>query len=178
MMTLIRKTSLAFIGALMFFASVSAPASAHRVGIPLTTLEWHEPSGRWHLVHRLSSHDFAGQIPEIGDAGLDTREAQEGMARFILSHFQIRGTKDTVRFSYLGAEEDADSFWIYFELASTDQDIVIDNRLVLEDAENDPRRHALVNISAGEGVTSLLFTPADAPKQVRLERPSATATSP
>ena len=167
---LTRKTSLCLC-ALMLLFGINTPAQAHRVGIPLTTLEWHEPSESWHLIHKLSSHDFDEVIPEIGDAGLDTREAQEGMARFILSHFNIRGTEDDIRFSYLGAEEDADSFWVYFQLISPDQDIIIENTLVLDQINGDDRRHALVNITAGDAVSTLLFTRDDAAKQTRLERP-------
>lgn len=169
---LMKKSRTLVLVVLMLLLGIGSTAEAHRVGIPLTTLEWHEPSASWHLIHKLSSHDFAASIPEIGDGGLDTREAQEAMARFILSHFQIRGAEDAINFSYLGAEEDADSFWIYFKLTSPDQDILIENGLVLEQADGDTRRHALVNISIGDEVTTLLFAEDDAPKQARLERPS------
>lgn len=165
-----RRRFLTGLAAIVVAGLFSPAASAHRVGIPLTTLEWDVPSQRWHLVHRLSVHDFAPVIDGVDTGALDTAEGQTLIGRYVLDHFTLAGRSEAIEMSYLGAEEDADSFYVYFQLASPDQVIEIENRLV-EAGGGDERRHALVNLTSGKEVSTLLFTLRDGPKLLDLVRP-------
>ncbi len=155
----------------IFTASlISPPAFAHRVGIPVTTFEWHEADKVWHVTHRLSVHDFA---PFIDGLEWDTAETVEGqtlLGRYVLEHFLIAGQSDPLQVSFLGAEEDGDSFYVYFQIATADQMIAIENTLGFV-GERDERRHALVNLNNGKHTSTLLFTAADGAKLLDLSRP-------
>lgn len=163
-----------FISFLMVMAGLvfaSPSAHAHRVGIPVTTLEWHAPSNMWHMVHRLSVHDFAEAIDGLDTDGLETPEAQALIGRYVIDHFVMVGQTDALEISYLGAEEDADSFFVYFQLSSPDQMIEIKNELAVPGARDD-RRHAMVNIANGKDTATLLFTADDGVKVLALKRPA------
>lgn len=152
-----------------FFLSPSA--SAHRVGIPVTTLEWHEPSGVWHVIHRLSVHDFAEAIEGLEADKIESAEAQTLLGRYVIDHFVMVGRSHALEISYLGAEEDADSFYVYFQVSSPDQTIEIKNDLAVPGV-SDERRHALVNIANGKKTSTLLFAADDAIKTLSLQRPT------
>jgi|GEM_PF-6330488 len=157
---------------------LAAPlAHAHRIGIPVTTVEWHAPSGLWHVTHRLSVHDFAEAIDGLEADRLETAEAQTLLGRFVIDHFIMAGQSDAIEISYLGAEEDADSFYVYFQVSSPDQTIEIKNELAGPGAR-DERRHALVNLANGKQTTTLLFTSNDDIKTLDLTRPVAPQVVP
>ena len=146
------------------------PAFAHRVGIPVTTFEWHAPDKVWHVVHRLSVHDFGPAIEGLALDDPETVEGQTLIGRYVLERFLIAGQSDALQLSYLGAEEDADSFYVYFQIATPDQTIAIENGLGLV-GDRDERRHALVNMNNGKETSTLLFTAQSGPKLLDLSRP-------
>ena len=147
-------------------------ASAHRLGIPVTTFEWHEPDQVWHVIHRLSSHDFAPEIDGLNVSALEDPEEQALLGRFVIEHFSMSGQTDAIEISYLGAEEETDSFYVYFQVSTPDQTIAIQNNLSLT-GESDDRRHALVNVTNGKSTSTLLFTAEDSVKLLELARPEA-----
>lgn len=168
---MMRYVRLGLVSALWLVAGL-LPASAHRVGIPVTTLEWHEPSGSWHLIHKVSAHDLE---PALGVEGLareeiyETRDGQARIARYVLENFTLKGHRAAVEFSYIGAENDADQVWIYFELRSPDQLLSIRNTLL--HGRQTEGAHALVNVHNRGGVETLLFASLDGEREVSLERP-------
>lgn len=169
-MKTIRHTALGVLLMAMTALLVAPLAYAHRVGIPVTTVEWNAPSGLWDVTHRLSVHDFAEAIDGLDTDKLDTAEAQTLLGRFVIDHFIMAGQNDTLEISYLGAEEDADSFYVYFQVSSPDQTIEIKNELAGPGAR-DERRHALVNLTNGKQTSTLLFTSNGDIKTLVLTRP-------
>lgn len=163
---MIRLAFLAALGALLW----SPAALAHRVGIPVTTIEWHAPSKAWHVVHRLSAHDFAQALKGLDLGHLESLEEQAAIGRYVIAHFQIVGETADIEVSYLGAEEEADSFYVYFQMTMPDQSVEIKNELASV-GDSDDRRHALVNIANGKGTSTLLFTAEDPVKALTLARP-------
>lgn len=159
--------SLVCIAANLYFLPA---ASAHRVGIPVTTFEWHAPDEVWHVVHRLSVHDFGPAIEGLELDKAETAEGQTLIGRYVLERFLIAGQTDALEISYLGAEEDADSFYVYFQISSPDQTVAIENGLGLV-GDRDERRHALVNMTRGKETSTLLFTAQSGTEELELVRP-------
>ena len=91
-------------------------ASAHRIGIPVTTIEWNAQTEVWEVVHRVSAHDLEKYFS--GRADLNTLyDAPEGIAMlgaYSASAFDVAGTQ--IELSYIGAELDRDQVWIYCEM--------------------------------------------------------------
>ncbi len=169
-----KKSKLGGLAALVATASLlllPLTAAAHRVGIPITTLEWHGPGEVWHVVHQLSVHDFSPLVDGLDDGRISEPDVQAAFGRYVIEHFSISGQTETIEMSYLGAEEDADSFFVYFILSTPDQSIRIDNKLAFA-GDADERRHALVNIEAGEDISTLIFTAKGDVKTVTLNRPA------
>lgn len=161
------------LGAWLTVLLLSPLALAHRVGIPVTTLEWHLPSQTWHLTHKLSSHDFAPVLKDIDLDRLQTTEQQVAIGRFVIENFSLTGKNSSIEISYLGAEEEGDSFYVYFLVESDDQVIEIKNYLAVI-GDSDDRRHALVNIARGKDIESLMFTPEAPLKTISLTRSKAS----
>lgn len=167
-----RRLIWSLLAALLILPFSTPPAAAHRVGIPVTTLEWHAPDKVWHVIHRLSAHDFAPAIDLLENSDLETPEQQATIGRFVIDNFIMVGQTDTIEMSYLGAEEDAGSFFVYFLVSSPDQAVEIRNRLAAIGGSDD-RRHALVNIINGKDTSTLFFTAENNSKMLNLQRPSA-----
>ena len=89
---------------------------------------------------------------------------------YIIKHFTLIGETDEIEISFLGAEEDADSFYVYFQLVSKDQTLQIRN-LLLDAGGSDDRRHALLNMSNGKSTKTLFFTSSQTVKSLQLSRP-------
>ena len=154
-----RLACLAICGLLL----VAAPAHAHRVGVPVTTIAQNPVSKTWEVTHRLSAHDFEPQFQgQISPSRLyDTPEGIALIGEYAAGHFKIGGLSKA---TYIGAELDGEFVYIYFEFTPKSDAILIDNDLLFETRNST----ALVNIETGAGVKSLMFTIADGAKPVSL----------
>ena len=160
----IRSALIAVLAGVLF----AVPAYAHRIGIPVTTIDYNQASDKWEVVHRLSAHDFDKLMAsKISPAKLYA--SQEGLAQIEdYTETAFRLTGEGAELVFIGAELDRDMVWIYYELESASEAIEIDSNLLMGTGRTS---HALVNISGRDGVTSLIFTPTDGPKRVQLTRP-------
>jgi len=146
-------------------ALTAGPASAHRVGIPVTTLEWNARTSVWEITHRLPAHDmelaFGGPVDlaQISDADLSAI-----VNEYVLTHFTLLGL---MHLTYVGAEADNDYIWAYYELRGPDQRVILRNRL-LSGVEG--TAGGLVNVEAGDTVQSLVYGDGDIWKGVSLNR--------
>jgi len=133
-------------------ALIASPAMAHRLGVPVTTIEWNSRSSVWEISHRLSAHDFEeAQSPGFDLGALSEIDLQQEVFLYIQSNFQILGL---MRLNYIGAEMSGDHVWAYYELFGFDQPVLIRNQLLLD---TDATSSALVNIKAGGELISLNF---------------------
>ena len=155
--------------ALAIWAGVflGAPAHAHRVGIPVTTIEWNDRSERWEIIHRLSAHDLEDAFGPGTDLGaLDQQELNEVISAYVESKFFILGI---MTLTYVGAEIDRDAVWAYYELSGLDQTVVVSNHL-LQEAE--ATSVSLINVETARGRRSLTFDADSGWSGLALERPN------
>ncbi len=159
------------LGAVVFIACAWAPsASAHRVGIPVTTIEWNAHADAWDIIHRLSAHDFSDDVDGLENADFKKPETQIILGEYIIEHFTMVGEAEGIEISFLGAEEEADSFYVYFQLVTEDQTVQIRNQL-LAAGRGDDRRHALLNLNNGKATKTLFFTGNNTDQSLELVRP-------
>ncbi len=161
--------SRALLLACLLVLGAALPAFAHRIGIPVTTIEYNAASRTWEIMHRMSVHDFDKAME---DAAHSSRlyTSKEGLAEihaYVSGHFNITGKGADMRF--IGAELDRDMVWVYFELSGQASIVEIDDDLLMGTGQK--TSHALVNIAGKDGVTSLIFQKNDRPKRVRLIKP-------
>ena len=150
------------------FCSVGLSASAHRVGLPVTTIEWNPRSQMWEITHRIDAHDFNPMMYETTRPSTlyTTPQGQAAIGNYVRNHFSISGDLMT---EYIGAEMEGDFVWIYTEMQAADQTIEIRDSLLMDKSED---ATALVNVKDKAGVTSLVFTAGEHSKAVELKRPS------
>lgn len=159
------KTRAIFLG-LFAGALLSVPAHAHRVGIPVTTIEWNERSETWEIIHRLSAHDVEDLLGKSAILGeLDQSELNSQIGGYIQSKFQLLGI---MSLNYVGAEIDRDTIWAYYELTGMDQTVVVRNQ-ILQEAE--ATSVSLVNIETADRRSSLTFGSDSGWQGMQLTRP-------
>ena len=142
-------------------------ADAHRVGIPVTTIEWNDRSQVWEIIHRLSAHDMEDAFGPGTDLGaLGQSELNTEISSYVDSKFQILGI---MSLEFVGAEIDRDIAWAYYELSGLDQTVVVRNQL-LQDAE--ATSVSLINVESANGRRSLSFDKESGWQGLKLERPS------
>ncbi len=148
---------------------VAAPASAHRVGIPLTRIDWNARVGVWEVVHRVSAHDLDAALDKNIDAArLYTSEAGQALiGNYAARAFRVQGKE--VSLVYVGAELDADQVYIYFEMRAASETVQIDSDLLLGEGETD---FAHVNVNDAAGTASYIFDSESGAKPVSLRRPN------
>lgn len=128
------------------------PAYAHRKGIPVTTIEWNDRSNAWELTHRLSAHDLEDALGlGLGFEDLEPAKLSVLLRDYVEEHFYLVGV---VSLSYLGAEEEGDDIWVYYQLTGFDQPVAINNRLLLD---TDATSTALMNVTSGNETKSYTF---------------------
>ena len=166
-MTTMTKYAVQFF-ALCLMALVVIPAAhAHRVGIPLTTIEWNTRSDTWEITHRLDMHDFDPVLTEDFSPSR-LYETAGGLAHidtYVRRHFAITGETEL---TYIGAEQDGDFVWVYYEMQAIDQTLLIRNDLLMGEGAT---TSALVNIAGAEGLASLVFEEGDSAKPAQIQRP-------
>ena len=84
-----RKNKSLLIGLLLggFFAM---PAVAHRVGMPVSSIEWNDRSTKWEITHRLSAHDLEKALgPDVNLASLSDEEYQKIVGEYVQSKFFV-----------------------------------------------------------------------------------------
>ncbi len=157
------KKTKAFAAAIAL-AALASPAAAHRLGVPVTTIEYNDRTELWEVVHRISAHDLEAVMVDLVplDGLYDTRDGVLAIGRYVDAHFTIFGPEGEAALTYLGAELDRDMVFVYFEAADLTPRRV-DSDLLLVD---DPRAHALVNIATPNGLETLVFVAADGPKAI------------
>jgi hypothetical protein len=147
---------------------LASPASAHRVGVPVTTIVWSEQSQTWDIMHRLSVHDvdqhFSGSVS--GDDLYATPEGQATLGDYVSNAFQIKGHDLDLKF--VGTEVDADQLWVYFELKAPPQTVEIESNILFGDGATS---FTVVNVKGSGGTQSLMFRPHDHPKSAQLVPP-------
>ena len=147
-------------------ALIAAPAMAHRLGVPVTSIEWNSRSSVWEITHRMSAHDFeAAQAPGFDLGSLSDADLQQKVSTYIQSNFQILGL---MGLNYIGAETAGDHVWAYYELSGFDQPVLIRNQLLLD---TDATSSSLVNIQTGGELRSLNFNAESDWSSVTLARP-------
>ena len=162
----IKPIALALCAGLM----LGVPAHAHRVGIPVTTIEWNDRSQVWEIIHRLSAHDLEDALGPGTDLGaLSPQELNQTLSSYVEDWFQIAGI---MSLNFVGAEIDRDIVWSYYELSGLDQTIVIRNQL-LQSAE--ATSVSLINVETRRGRESLTFDADSGWKGLKLERPGSDA---
>lgn len=161
------RAALRNIAACLALACLPLTAAAHRVGIPVTTIEWNPGSETWEIIHRLDSHDFDPVMHQstLPSKLYATTEGILAIGDYIHENFSISGDIET---QYIGAEQEGDFVWIYFEMQAPDQIIEIRDHLLMREGTAST---ALVNVKTPSGITSLVYTNGDAPKMVNLRRP-------
>jgi hypothetical protein len=147
---------------------IAGTASAHRVGIPMTTVDYNVRAGAWEVVHRVSAHDLEAAFQGEPDAMklFDTEQGILRIGNYAASAFRVYG-KD-VSLSYVGAELDGDMAYIYFELRAPDQTLAFDSDLLMGEGETG---FAHVNVVTSGGIRSLIFAPESGAQSVVLKRP-------
>lgn len=144
----------------------ATPVSAHRTGIPVTSIEWNERSNKWEVSHRLSAHDLEKVIGSGVDLNsLSDHELESAVSAYIQSKFFVLGL---MFLQFVGAEVEGEYVWAYYELWGWGQTVVVSNKLL---TEIDSTSVTLVNVTAGENVRSIVFEQDAAPKRVKLQRP-------
>ena len=156
------------------FVTAAGAAYAHRAAVPVSEIKWNPRSDVWEVTHLVSAHDLEPVMWERGvppDGLFETPEGQLEIGRYILERFRLVGAASSIELSYRGAERDLDQVWIYFELKSDNQDIMIDSDILTDDTEPDVERpYALVNLHTASGIESLVFGALDGAKPARLEQ--------
>ena len=159
-------TTRAILIALCVVVMLQLPAHAHRVGTPVTQIEWNERAKTWEIVHRLSVHDAEDVLAPGTDIGsLAQSELNSAVADYIQSRFHILGL---MSLSFIGAEVEGDTIWAYYELSGTDQTVVLLSQLLLE---TDATSVALVNVETANGRQSFSFDANSDWRGLKLHRP-------
>ncbi len=151
---------------LLFSGLAALPTYAHRVGVPITTIEWNDRSDRWEIIHRLSAHDIEDAFGPGTDLGeLSQLAFSQTMAEYVQSKFDILAF---MSLRFVGAEIDGDTVWVYYELIGRDQFVILRSQLLLE---TEVTASALVNIETSQGLQSFTFDAETGWTFVKLERP-------
>lgn len=133
-------------------------ASAHRVGVVLTTIEPNPRSGKWEVVHRLPAHELDHFLLRLGiepETFYTTPDGQQALAAFVTERYRISGDKSAISLSYVGVETELDWIWVYFEFDSPVQPVRIDNRMFI--GESQFGEHAITNVKSLDGVEKTLL---------------------
>jgi len=167
MMMQMKKSSFLLLFCFIIGLTLSPPAEAHRVGVPTTTIEWNDRSGKWEVTHQLSAHDFV----EVVEPNANLSEMSAGMLNSLMfeytqSHFQFVGLMLP---SYIGAELDGGDIYVYYELWAPDHSALVSNSLLME---AEATRAALLNIKSGASIESFDFAEASSWSTIRLVRPA------
>lgn len=129
-------------------------ASAHRVGVPLTTLEQSDSSQAWELVHKLSLHDVEAETRKLGKPSdfLGTEAGDAWLRNFVERRFVVSGNAAVLDF--VGIEYDDDVVWVYFQLESLGADLKITSDLRFN---HETTLFSLLNISQNGETESHIF---------------------
>ena len=143
-----------------------APAAAHRVGVPTTSIEWNERTNKWEVTHRLSVHDFEEETrTDLSSLADDPAEISTVMFEYVHTRFQMVGLLSA---QYVGAEIDENLIYVYFELWAPDQLVLVSNVLLMDARATGA---ALLNVKSGDDITSTRFEPGSGWQPIRLDRP-------
>ena len=159
---------LRFVSLVFFSLLLAGAASAHRIGVPLTTMQWNAAEQAWDIMHRLSVHDVDSHFTggRANDGLYTTGSGIEELGHYVAGKFHISG--HDIDLTYIGAEVDGDQVWVYFELRAPAQTVQIDSDILLGDGETS---FTVVNVKRTEGVQSLMFGPRDGAQSVSLIPP-------
>jgi hypothetical protein len=153
--------------AAMCAVAAAGGAGAHRVGIPVTSIDWNARQSIWEVVHRVSAHDLDAAFGSARTTRmLETEAGLSELGNYCAQNFSVEGQGLTINF--LGAELEGDDVYIYFELSAPDQVLLIDSNLLSEAGQT---VFAHVNVDGAAGVESYIFGHLDGPRKVALERP-------
>ncbi len=147
---------------------MAGAAHAHRVGVPITTVDYNARAGAWEVVHRVSAHDLEDAFRGKTDLLklFDTEQGVLEIGNYAASAFRIYGKDITL--NYIGAELDGDMAYIYFELRAPDQTLALDSDLLMGEGATS---FAHVNVATADGIKSLIFEPETGAQSVVLKRP-------
>lgn len=140
---------------LSFLLSVFAfSASAHRVGVPLSTIEWNANTQSWELVHKLSLHDVEEKTRALGKPSnfLTTDIGKVWLREFVDQRFVV--SSDQSAPAFVGIEYDDDVVWVYYELEPTDSDFKIVSNLRFDP---EVKLFNLLNITRENSIESYIF---------------------
>ncbi len=129
-------------------------ASAHRVGVPLSTIEWNANTQSWEVVHKLSLHDVEKKVHALGKSSdfLSTEAGRAWLRDFVDQRFVVSGGQTAPNF--VGIEYDHDVVWIYYELKPADSALKIVSNLRFD---SEAKLYNLLNITREENVESYIF---------------------
>lgn len=144
------------------------PAAAHRIDVPVSSIEWNERSEKWEISHRLSVHDLEEVLGgEIDLSVLTQDELGQLISEYVEANFFVLGF---MFLKFIGAEIDGDYVWAYYELWGWDQTVTISNKLMLEAGVTSA---ALVNLKSGDELQTIIFEGGTNLESVPLHRPMA-----
>lgn len=137
----------------IFLGVLLAPiADAHRIEVPVTSIDWNPRSDKWEITHRMSAHDLETALgSNIDISTLSDAELSKLVCDYVEAHFQIIGIMFLNR---IGAEIEGDAIWVYYELWGWDQTVIVRNHLL---AGADATAAALININNGASKRSVIF---------------------
>ncbi|MGH1420455.1 MAG: DUF6702 family protein [Hyphomonas sp.] len=154
--------------AYLLFTLFAFTAAAHRVGVPLSTIEWNANTQSWEVVHKLSLHDVEKKVHLMGETSdfLTTNRGQKWLREFVDRRFLVTGGPTQPQF--VGIEYDADVVWIYYQIAPTDSLVTITSNLRFE---TDEKLYNLLNITREDSVDSHIFRDGNQIIETKLGKP-------
>lgn len=117
--------------------SFMAALSRHDYHVSVTQMQFNEAQKTWEVSIRVFTDDLEMALAESnnGQRFVVTNEDRNSpyIAAYLSRHFELRTTQNQIlKLKYLGKEQEADATWIYLEIPSAGQNLILKNAVFME----------------------------------------------
>ncbi len=148
---------------------IAAPSAAHQQKLAISTITINERTERMEIMHQIPVHDAEHALRARGRSSADiigNEESRNAFAEYVASRFELRIDGETAELTYIGAEIDGGSLWVYQEapVPAAGASIMVNSQILTDIWSRQENR---VNFTRGTNARTLVFRVNDGFQEAR-----------